>query len=314
MEPSKRVVKADFASRDPLAVLADVRRVTGRRYELVRRLPRGAWGAWEVVEADRSHGDGRAVLKVIWDADWRARADLAVKVVEALRKRDLPVSAMLAIGHVPAAGTWLLTEYLMGSRVEQLTPALVADVIRFSDATSGLVPQLDRGFNWTDEVRRVLSPQSDELAELRASGRAEARVADAAATHVAEADELPRHDAVHGDFLVTQLLTDASGSRLEGIVDWDAAAPGARAIDLALLFQNVEVQGDRTGKPADATVFETIANAGRRAGWPGFVAAVHYHLVKMVGFVAVHNRRHLAWRLDVATRVQRKVLEFGGES
>jgi Phosphotransferase enzyme family len=312
MEPPSRVVKADFAERQPVAVLADVHRVTGSRYQLVRRLPGGAWGAWEVVGEEPSHGRRRAVLKCLWETDWRRRAELATRAVQALRERALPVPMMLGSGHVPEVGTWLLAEYVPGSPVSQLTPALAADVVRFVEATAELLVGSDADFNWSDEVRRVLAPGSPELRRLRASGRAEARLADAAAAQAPQAEALPRHDAVHGDLLVTQLLTDASVSRLVGIVDWDAAGPGARAIDLALLFQNVEVQRDRAGIAPDPSVIDAIGTAGADAGSAGFVAAVHYHLVKMVGFVAAHNRPHLGWRLEVASRVLRNLGLVGG--
>jgi hypothetical protein len=50
-----------------------------------------------------------------------------------------------------------------------------------------------------------------------------------------------------------------------------------------------------------------LAHRGLAIAGDGFVAAVHYHLVKMLSFVVAHSSAHVAWRLNVARRVLRNV-------
>ena len=109
-------------------------------------------------------------------------------------------------------------------------------------------------------------------------------------------------DAVHGDMIISQLMVDPRG-HLVSVIDWDEAAYGNRAIDLALLFQNVEVQGDRTSIRPEKAVVRALAERGLQIAADGFEAAIHYHVLKMLAFVLAHNPRHVEWRLDVANRV-----------
>ena len=300
----RRIVKPDFVDRDPSPLLAAIQGGSAGEIEIRHRLTGGAWGAWLVQRRGTM-----AVLKCIWDVDWRPRIRLAADVVERIRERDDRVPRFMDYGYLADHGTWLLQEFIAGAPIPQLTPDLLTDVLALGRNAAGLFPaRRAAGFDWSDEVRAVVAPDSPDLALLRRSGLAAARLADAAEGAGGSAATLASHDAVHGDFLVTQLLVDeANPNRLVGVIDWDQTGPGSRAIDLALLLQNVEVQGDRTGVRAERRVIDGIVQAGVEAAGSGFVSAVHYHLVKMVGFVLANNPRHVEWRLDVAGRVLRTV-------
>jgi hypothetical protein len=293
----QRLVRADFAERDPAALLALVRRATGVDYRLGRRYPGGAWGAWLVVAPDGS----RAVLKCVWDTDWRPRLETAIEVVERLRARGAPIPRFLASGYLDGTGTWYVQDHLDGTPARQLAPTLLAQVLEFIEGMADVAPP-DRSWSWSSEVERVLAPGSDQTTILARAGGACAAIADRAIAHLDAARGLRTSDAVHGDLLASQLMVNAEG-RLLAVIDWDEAAYGSRAIDLALLFQNVEVQGDRTSIPPDPTVIRRIAECGLEIDGAGFRAAVHYHVVKMLAFVVAYNPAHVVWRLDVAKRV-----------
>lgn len=298
----QREVRPDFAERDPAPLLEIIRQTRGQSYRVLQRYPRGAWGAWLVADASGA----RVVLKCVWDTDWRDRLELAMGVVDRLRERGAPVPRFLEYGHDERLGTWYLQERVGGKPLPQLTSSVLPAVLAFVDLMAGLTPARDAAWSWSADVGRVLGPGSARLELLSRAGPATAAIADAAAAFGETARWLPDMDAVHGDFLSPQIMVDAS-HRLVAVIDWDEAAYGSRAIDLALLFQNVEVQADRTTIPAEPAVVQTLAQRGLTIAGPGFAAAVHYHLVKMLAFVVAFNPKHVDWRLDVAARVLRNL-------
>jgi hypothetical protein len=307
VSPVERVVSASFATRDPSPLLPAVRDLTGSAWRLGRRLPGGAWGAWRLTDP----AGRRAVLKCIWDIDWRPRVVVAAAVVDRVRARGLPVPLIHHWGFLPGIGTWLVADYLPGRTLSQLDPVILPQALAFIDQLRGCAVDVGNGFSWSEEVARTLRPRSHAQRVLRGAGGDAAELARVAAPYRVAAEHLSHDDAVHGDLVVTQLLVDRTARRLAGVIDWDQAARGSRAIDLALLFQNVHVQGDRTGAGATPEVLSAIARAGVDAAGPGFVAAVHAHLVEMVAFVVEHNPRHVPWRLDVAARVRTTLRGFG---
>jgi hypothetical protein len=129
---NQREVRPEFATRTIEPVI-DGMASLGVRYEVVRKLPGGAWGAWLV-----RGGDGRvAVLKCLWDADWRDRIASASRVVDVLASRGAPVPRYLVSGYTPELGTWYAQEYLSGQRIEQLSASLLADVFSLNDMQAG---------------------------------------------------------------------------------------------------------------------------------------------------------------------------------
>jgi Phosphotransferase enzyme family len=293
-----RTVRADFAERDPSPLLAPILGATGRKYALGPRYPGGAWGAWLVVGEDGV----TAVLKCVWAIDWRPRLELATAVVDRLRERGAPVPRHLAWGYEDGIGTWYLQERVGGEPAQQLAPALLTQVQELIGLMADVSPAADASWSWSADVVRALSPGSDEMSVLDRAGPAIAALAATARDHLEAARGLPAADAVHGDLLTTQLMVDHHGE-LVAVIDWDEAAYGSRAIDLALLFQNVEVQGDRTSMRPDPEVIRALAERGFVIAGDGFTAAVFYHLVKMLAFVVAHNPKSVDWRLDIAKRV-----------
>ncbi|MFN2483484.1 MAG: phosphotransferase family protein [Candidatus Limnocylindria bacterium] len=284
-------------------------RATHGGFSLVRRLPGGAWGAWLLRDAR-----GRpAVMKCVWDTDWRAQLVCAERVVEALQRRSAPAPRFRAWDFDAAVGTWFIVDWLAGTPVEQLDERLLSDVLEFSDlaADAAVGPGADGCISTAERLTVVMDDGSPERRAMRTHSRETAALLDEfdalREERGARADRAgvtqPRsHDAVHGDFLVTQLLVGDRGE-LVGVLDWDNACWGDRAFDLALLFLNVHAQEDRTGRHPGDEVFGKLAKRGTEISGEAFATYLAYHLLKMVGFVVRHNPAHVAWRSDLARRV-----------
>jgi hypothetical protein len=294
----RRTVRADFVERDPAHAVRAASQATGRTLRLERRFRGGAWGAFLVLDERRRP----AVLKCVWDADWRERLTTAVGVVEALRA-DSRVPQFRAIGHVDGLGTWMLVDHLPGRPVSWLDPALLGDLLAFSDGLARDEPPPAGRFSWTAEVERRLAPATG-WASLLAGNDVTRRLLEELERLVAATQTAKRRrsDLVHGDLLATQLLTDAH-RRLGGILDWDAAGYGERAFDLALLFLNCHVQASRLDRSLDRGVIERLHSAATLASGASFAYYLAYHVIEMLSFVVRYNPAHVAWRAGMAREI-----------
>jgi aminoglycoside phosphotransferase (APT) family kinase protein len=245
-------------------------------------------------------------MKCVWETDWRTQLECAGVVVSALHERGAAVPRFIASGFFPTLGTWYLVDWLAGTPVEQLTEGLLRDVLAFSDTAADAAPtsrQAACATTWA-RISAAFSGEAPELSAVDRHSPATRSVADELRLLWAAGSgfEARNADAVHGDFLVTQVLVSDQG-RLAGVLDWDNATTGDRGFDLALLFVNVHAQGDRTGKQPNVDVVRTLARRGTEISGPAFGAYLAYHLLKMVGFVVVHNPPHIAWRCDLTHRI-----------
>lgn len=268
---------------------------------LIRKLSGGAWGAWLV----RGRGGSNFVLKCLWDADWRGRLASASAVVEALRKRDAPVPRFVASGFDANLGTWYLLEWLDGHPAVRLTRPLLGQTLRFVEVQAGIGDEVPDAFDWRAEVERWLLSRASEIVErTRLQSDAGARLADELDCVFADGTLAgrPSPDAVHGDFLATQLLVD--DGRLAGVLDWDAAGRGERAQDLALLLYNAFAQTDRLHlRPTPRTVYLPLARRGIDLVDPQVLGLYLAHEIGQgLGFVLDHNPPHVPWRIDLGLR------------
>jgi aminoglycoside phosphotransferase len=293
-------VKPAFSSNTIRPVLQAVNAQSGGGYRVVRKFTGGVWGAWLV--RDRLGHD--AVLKCIWDVDWRTRLSMAAAVVDEFRDRGGPAPRYLHYGYIDGMGTWSLQERLPGRSVKQLTGHLLGQVLHMNElqARAGRPPS--SGFNWTEHVRReVLSDASGMETALRSHSRSTARVASVIREKVfSDSDvRMCRRDLVHGDLLATQILV--AGGRMSGVLDWDVAAYGDRCIDLALLFMNVHVQADRIRQPLDQEMVLSLGSAAvTEFGHTHFGLCLAYHLMRMMGFVVRNAPDRVPWRTSLALR------------
>jgi Ser/Thr protein kinase RdoA (MazF antagonist) len=217
-----------------------------------------------------------------------------------------------AIGHLDGLGTWMLVDYLPGRPVSWLEPALLGDLLAFSDGLARDEPPPAGRFSWTAEVERRLAPAAGWESVLEGDGVTRPLVEDlerlVAATQPAGRR---RSDLVHGDLLATQLLVDVHGA-LGGILDWDAAGYGERAFDLALLFLNCHVQASRHGRSLDRDVIERLHTAATLSSGASFGYYLAYHVIEMLSFVVRYNPAHVAWRAGLAREILTSLRALGG--
>jgi Ser/Thr protein kinase RdoA (MazF antagonist) len=198
--------------------------------ELVGRMAHGeSGGAFEVHTADGA----RAVLKLYTGDVLDLGAPSAL--VDALRARSYPAPATLATGSVDGSA-YEIHELLPGEPMEQVTPALLPDVLALN-ALQRDIGAVGRG-PWVDEMvtsildgrigyceHGAMAEHSDETRELLARLL---RIADGA-RRLRVSDT----DVVHYDFSPYNVLAD--GDRVRGVVDWLGATNGDAAFDLVTL-------------------------------------------------------------------------------
>jgi hypothetical protein len=308
-DPTPPVGRA-FAITTIRPVLQAVNAQSGGGYRVVRKFAGGAWGAWLV--RDRHRHD--AVLKCIWDVDWRTRLSTAARVVDELRDRGGPAPRYLHYGFVDGVGTWSLQERLPGRSVKQLTRHLLIQVLHMNELQAQRGRPPSSGFNWADHVtREVLSDASGMDTALRMHSCSTERVASSIRQKLLSdpAVRMCRGDLVHGDFLATQILV--SDGRISGVLDWDVAAYGDRCIDLALLFMNVHVQADRLRRPLDQEMVLSLGSAAvTEFGHAKFGLCLAYHLMRMLGFVVQNAPARVPWRTSLALRTIQSFERIGG--
>jgi aminoglycoside phosphotransferase (APT) family kinase protein len=282
-------------------------RATGHSYTVERKLPGGVWGAWVVRDEKRR----RAVFKCIWDTDWSSRLESASAVVDRLAERGAQVPRYLAHG-VSEDGTWVVQEYLPGRRVESLTPRLLEDVLAAHSLQRDAGVGLTGAFRWVDHVARWMEAHSSPTLAV-IERRADTRSLFGPLTNLIGAATPPAagDDAVHGDFLATQLR--ARRGRLVGIVDWDGAGVGDSAHDLALLTYNTFAQADRLGREADPNTVDSLIGHGRAlSGAPVFAWFLAYEILLALDFVLEHNPSHVGWRAQLGQRTIEAFQRTGG--
>ncbi|HTK16715.1 MAG TPA: aminoglycoside phosphotransferase family protein [Acidimicrobiia bacterium] len=198
--------------------------------ELVGRLPHGEGsGAYEI----RTAGGDRAVLKLYAGdvLDLGAPPDL----VDALRARGYPAPATRSKGALDGT-VYEIQEYLRGDPMEELTPALLPQVLALNGRQRD-VGLIGRG-PWIHEmVTSVLEGRTgycEHAAMASHSNETQAlldlllRIADGA-----RGLQVSDSDVVHFDFSPYNVLT--AGDRITGVVDWDGATNGDAAFDLVTL-------------------------------------------------------------------------------
>ncbi|MDT0269730.1 aminoglycoside phosphotransferase family protein [Streptomyces sp. DSM 44915] len=220
----------------PRVARLDAERVTEGLFRAtgVRLLVLGPFAGGQVGAARVRWPDGRpAVLK------WRPGVAVAafrrgpLAVLEALRATGYPAPATELLARVDDAVV-MVQELLPGSEVARLDGGLLTRVLGLNAAQADVlagrpeVPSVNLhlaadgpGFCLHEPLRRH-SRRSLVLADW---------IAEVAAEH--PDDLLPGDDAVHFDFHPGNLL--AAGGALTGVVDWDGAARGDRALDLVTL-------------------------------------------------------------------------------
>ena len=177
----------------------------------------------------KAHNDEAILPRLL-----RARA-----VTARLRELEIPAPAYVHIGTQGGRVYWLQSA-LPGEPPETLSAAQVGQLLEYNARQAGQAISNEQ--NWSWYVRAVVfAGESGWVASLRGHSAATCSLLGRLERLTAgeEASPSRRDDLVHGDLCLSNVLV-ASG-RVSGVVDWDAAGCGDRALDLAkLLFYSFE--------------------------------------------------------------------------
>jgi aminoglycoside phosphotransferase (APT) family kinase protein len=232
----------------PALVAAVSKEVTGR-WTLEGRL---AGGANEGAYLVRGPRDARAVVKAL-----KARPDqlmAAARLVAHARAGGWPTPAWYAVGAVPtglvpAGGSWILQEFVLGERPATIDPEVADRLVAIIRGQEGLLPpgrpESGAPGGWDQWIAGVLFEDGEGLrSRIRGLPGAERILRDVDA--IAEAcsgQAVSGSDLVHGDLNLTNTLLTGPGLQ---VIDVDALAPGPRAFDLAKLIMVSTYMGHAT--------------------------------------------------------------------
>jgi aminoglycoside phosphotransferase (APT) family kinase protein len=223
----------------PAEVLDDVTSVVGAEVTLLSRLPGGFdVGAVRVQVAGGAH----AVLKA-WPRTRPNQVDEVLRtqrVVEHMRGRGYPTPACLGVG-ATATHVWSVVEFVDAAPVQELTPALVDQLMEIAELQAGQATEshdhwsyswrLATGQEWGKDLDPILSRAVAGL-----SGYSSEVSALVERLRLMCADIPPPRgapDMVHADFKPDNVLV--RDGTVAAVVDIGNAGSGTRATDLNTL-------------------------------------------------------------------------------
>lgn len=213
---------------DVAAIVSSINAIHHTDYTLRQRFAGGYQdGAFELVTA---HGQ-RHVLKLKY-------APRALPLIQQLCTLGYPTPAIRYSGQLGDHMGYVVQEFVPGTPLATLTPALVEQLLHIIEQQANLNPTPQAvQHSWSLYAHEVVfANASDWAALLRRSTPATAQLLAGIERVVApfEGLSLPNTDIVHGDFNIENVL--AVQGRLTGVIDMLFAGYGTRAIDLATLL------------------------------------------------------------------------------
>ena len=221
---------------DLLDQISDLR---GRSYRLKGRYAAGEnHGAYAVKDASGT------LLVLKWmirpDSVALARLERARRVTERMRTTGVPVPCYTLIDTLPEGVTYWLQTTLPGQPPARLSVEQIHQLLIWNERQAGQALSAEQDWSWY--VRAVVFAGKSGWKDSLRDYSAETRAVLSGLEQVTAGKEagVPRTgDLVHGDLVPGNVLV-AEG-KVTGIVDWDAAGCGDRALDLSkLLFYSYE--------------------------------------------------------------------------
>ena len=192
-------------------------------------------GAYHLV-----NGDGAtAVLKFSANPMWRAQVERAKAATDHLRPLGYPVPEYLYIDATNSGTFWLENE-LPGSVIADPTAEQITDILRLVELQKGQTISAVQGQDWSwyaagivfrgdSGLVRYLMQFSTETSALAAQIEGLVLGLDGKA--------LANSDLVHGDFGISQVLSD--GTKVTAVQNWDQVGYGDRTMDLVALWYSL---------------------------------------------------------------------------
>jgi hypothetical protein len=247
------------------------------------------------------------VVKARADPHVEARAVWGDEVLALLAGRGYPVPRSLWHGMLDESWSLVVQSRLPGEPIRTLDGRTLDGLLRLIDlqadvglGTGGwdvswwLEVVLFQGWeHWWERAEEAAPTTSRRLRAFLAP----------ASDH-----RLPYTDAVHGDFNLTNVLTQTGA--ITGVVDWDHVGMGSRAVDLAGLLFDVHRLGlntETTLPPdGDARIVRRIVDA---AGERGLRCAVSYGAIARLALAAQRGERD---SVETCARITHAILDSLG--
>jgi aminoglycoside phosphotransferase (APT) family kinase protein len=216
----------------PTEVLDDVASVVGSEVAPLGRLSGGVnAGALRVLLAGRADAVLKAVLRKQpnqLDETLRAR-----RIVEHMRGRGYPTPAWLGVG-ATATHVWHLMDFVDAAPAQQLTPALVEQLMEIIELQAG---QASEPYDHWSYAWRVATGQEPALAGFSGSSSVVSALVERLHRVCAGAPPPPEApDMVHADLNPSNVLV--RDGAVVALVDIENAGSGTRATDLVTLQWN----------------------------------------------------------------------------
>ncbi|WP_162448812.1 phosphotransferase family protein [Phytoactinopolyspora mesophila] len=248
------------------AVLAEANRAHGMRFQLDRRMDRGAQsGAWLLTNRAGEY----AVLKWSPNRHWAAQVLRAADVVASVRAVGYPTPAWLAVGVSDDGLPYQIQELVPGSPVGRVTVDTVPMLIDLVESQRCVDPDPERC--WSQYVTTTMTSGRTHLWQQVAGIGPIGRELLGACEQLLAAHEpvfLPSGDLVHGDFRPDNIIFDAG--RISGVVDIEALGSGSRVYDYATLLSAHNIEPGAQ---------QMIIAAGEQVAGPGPFAYCFAHVV-----------------------------------
>jgi aminoglycoside phosphotransferase (APT) family kinase protein len=233
-----------------------------------------------------SHEGARAVLKTSRNPMWLSQVTRATAATNHLKSVNYPVPTYRASGSTDSGTYWLLSE-LPGSLLAKApTKEQITDVIRLIELQQGQAISELQGQDWDWYIADVVFQGEDGMvrAMMKFSPDTSALVADIEGLVVGLQNKvLSKTDLVHGDMNINQILFD--GQTVSGVLDWDQAGYGDRAIDLVALWYSLMNAPEARDLVMDHLIKMSDVEAIKIYAAYKMLAIVSWHINKIGGEV-----------------------------
>jgi aminoglycoside phosphotransferase len=242
------------------------------KYSLVGRLAGGEdQGAYRVVDATGQN----AILKLSNNPRWADQVKRGRAATDHLRPLGYPVPTYTYIGASDSGSFWLETELVGGPVIGAPTADQIKNILQLVEIQGGQVISEVQGQDWVWYISDVVfRGESGNVRALMQFSPATSAIVTAAEGLVAglQGTVLPKTDLVHGNFNISQIFF--TNDQVSGVLDWDQAGYGDRAIDLVGLWYSV------VGTPeiADIVMQQLLAVSTKPAI---YIYAVHKILAQL---------------------------------
>lgn len=207
------------------------------QYTLVGRLAGGEdQGAYRVTD---THGQA-AILKISRNPRWADQVKRGQAATNHLRPLGYPVPTYTYIGAADSGSFWLETELGGGPVIGSPTTNQIKNILQLVEIQGGQVISEVHGQDWVWYISDVVfRGESGNVRALMQFSPVTSAIVTAAEGLVAglQGTVLPKTDLVHGNFNLSQIFF--TNDQVSGVLDWDQAGYGDRAIDLVGLWYSV---------------------------------------------------------------------------